>query len=202
MSVLDWIKEHPWETGTAIFAVGAVSIFVLNSGGGSTASSGGLSDTQIAAQTQLAAQQNAIQAQAASQNLSAALQTAQLQAQLQATEDQYNLQYHQIDVSSNMNANNNQTAVDLANVQMQGSVATTSLITAAQVATAQSAANANVAIAQANAELQSKIAMYQEQGVAAQANALVGQAKALAQGSGNTIGGIIGSLGNLAAKLF
>ena len=150
--IIEWVKSHPYQTGIALFAIGAVIIF-SRSGSSSTASNanGGALTSQ-----QLALYQQQEQAQ---------LQANQLAGQLNLANIQAEVQQHQIDNALAATKDTNATNIQINQQNTQAAVQTTALTTGAQVQTAQAADQAQVAIAGYNAQTQQIVAQSSAQAI-------------------------------------
>lgn len=173
-----WVKEHPYETGALALVVGVAAYLLLRGGGGSTAQSAAssapaadyyqaqlqamqLSAAATAQQTQAAVQTNHdnLQAQLANNELTAQLSALQVQdgAAIQAAQIQADLQKNITQVQANASVQQTQIQADVINNQ-----------TAAQVQSNKDNLDAVLGLVSTQAEVQK--AQYQYQFETQQAN--------------------------------
>lgn len=147
MKIVEWAKAHPWTTGAIVVGGGLTFIFISGWFGGSSsgsavavgATSGGMSDAEVAAAAQIQAAQ--IQAAAYGQQAQYQLQSDTLMANLysqQAAYD-YNLGLEQLEVGRDLT---------LAQIQSQGVSDYLSAYTA--IAMTQQQTQQNLALIQSN----------------------------------------------------
>jgi hypothetical protein len=201
VAVIEWVKEHPYETAGGVFVVGLAAIIMLNLGGGS-ASSTAATDPNAAIdaaqlQAEMAAQQQSTQLQATQEAAQLQLDQSQLSAGVANTQvaDQLTAALAQTSAAQDINAQNDSTSVQNTSTEVGGTVADTTTLANAQLGTALGADSATVSIAQANATTNQLIALYNSQAVEAEANDIAKAASA--QSSSSMISSAIGLVGSL-----
>ncbi len=110
-----WVKQHPYATAGAVFAGGAVLIYMYYSGGSTAAAPAGAAST---AGTGTGAYAAYLQDQlaAAGQANQLALQSQALNNQASGLQDQYALGVASLNTAASIGANNNSTDIKLANI--------------------------------------------------------------------------------------
>lgn len=126
--ILDWIKQHPYETGALVLVVGVAGYFILSSSQSSSGTSAATSTDNAAADyynaqlqaQQLEAQEGAAQAQVDSANQQASLQAEvqnnEVTAQLQATQDQDSAAVQAAQIQAGVTNNQTTAAVQAAKI--------------------------------------------------------------------------------------
>ncbi len=201
MPVFAWIKEHPYETAGAVFAVGVVAIVVLNSGksagsqGSAASDSGSLEAQELQAEEAASAQQ--AQEQSTSQAAQLQLDEAQLSAGVANNQiaGQVTVSNNQTGASVTINSQNDATSVDNTNTITLGHVAETGITANAQLQTALGADTANIQIAQANDAVEGLISQYSNQALEAEASDLASVSKT--QSNNGLLGGIVGAISSI-----
>lgn len=176
MSIIPWIKEHPYETAGAVFAVGLVGIIVINLGkaGGSTSGQAAATDdsAEIAAEEQAA--QTASQTQASELAANLQLQEEEIGASAGTIAAGYTLAatVNTNQTASQINAQNVEGSVQNTSTEADASVAETDALASAQLQTALGADSANIQIGEANDATQDLISQYSNQALEVESNNL------------------------------
>lgn len=100
MNVIDWVKQHPWETGGIVFIGGLAVLYFLRAMGGGSGQSSGV-DPNVAAY---------LNAEAAQNQAGDALQATQIQATAAVAESQAN-------AAANVDINNTWAATNVVQTQ-------------------------------------------------------------------------------------